>query len=329
MNVIFSLKTKKVDGQSREPHGEGAPSFWVILVIVSCVMILLVYLFAHTQKTKTVQVPETKKELKQESGIKGPVKKATPKSAAEHKLISANCVLAEEHLKYDRPVQAKDVALKVLAAGIGEDDPLWGRAVAVINKVSSLVISTDLPGPEKESYVVQKGDSLLKIASDSNTTLDLLVKCNGLNEPNPVIRPGKTIKIFKGNWKVEVSKKRFKLYVYNGENLFKVYNIGIGKPEKTPAGTFEIDVKKKEPVWAKDGKQVAYGSKENILGTRWMSLKASSEPNPASKGYGIHGTWVPGEIGKESGVGGIRLNNDDINELYMIVPLHTTVVIGD
>ena len=88
-------------------------------------------------------------------------------------------------------------------------------------------------------------------------------------------------------------------------------------------------MKKKEPAWTKDGKQVAYGSKENILGTRWMSLKASSEPNPASKGYGIHGTWVPGEIGKENSAGGIRLNNDDINELYMIVPLHTTVVIGD
>jgi lipoprotein-anchoring transpeptidase ErfK/SrfK len=249
---------------------------------------------------------------------------------AENKIISGNCALAEEHLKYDRPVQAKEAALKVLAAGTDEDDPMWGRAVAVLNKVNTIVISTDLPSPEKESYVIQKGDSLTKIASDFNTTLDLVMKSNGLNPSNPVIRPGKTLKIFKGNWKVKVSKKRFKLYLYNAEKLFKVYSIGIGKRERTPTGTFEIDVKKKEPVWSKDGKQIPYGSKDNILGTRWMSLKsAASAPNPEFKGYGIHGTWDSGDIGRANNVGCIRLNNDDIDELFMIIPLHTTVIIED
>lgn len=329
MNTIYGLKGKKGDDKNRDTDGGNVPSFWVILLIVSCVMILLLYLFAHTQKPRTAPVPETNKELKQETGTKGSGKKTFPESAAEYKIISGNCALAEEHLKYDRPVQAKEAALKVVAAGIGEDDPLWGRAVAVLNKVNSLVISTDLPSPEKESYVIQKGDSLGKIASDSNMTLDLLVKCNGLDPSNPVIRPGKTIKVVKGKWRVEVSKKRFKLYLYNAENLFKVYNIGIGRLEKTPSGTFEIDVKKKEPAWSKDGKQIPYGSKENILGTRWLSLKSASEPNPALKGYGIHGTWSPDELGKESSVGSIRMNNDDINELYMIVPLHTTFIIGD
>ena len=328
MNIIYGLKGKKGDNQNRDMDG-GGPSFWIILLIVSCVMILLLYLFAHTQKPGTVTVPETKKELKQEAGTKGSGKKTSTKSAAENKIISGNCTLAEEHLKYDRPAQAKEAALKVLAAGIDEDDPIWVRAVAVLNKVNSLVISTDIPSPEKESYVIQKGDSLTKIASDSNTTLDLLMKSNELNPSNPVLRPGKTLKIFKGNWKVEVSKKRFKLYLYNAENLFKVYSIGIGKREKTPAGTFEIDVKKREPVWSKDGKQIPYGSKDNILGTRWMSLKPASVANPGLKGFGIHGTWESGDIGRENSVGCIRLNNDDINELYMIVPLHTTVIIGD
>lgn len=321
MSAIYSLKGKKGDDQNRDMDGGNGPSFWVILLIVSCVMIFMLCLFFYMNKTKDSRIPET--------AHKSSAKKTSPKGAAEYKVVSGNCALAEEHLKYDRPVQAKEAALKVLAGGIDEGDQLWGRAVAVLNKVSSLVISTDIPGPEKETYAIQKGDSLTKIASDTNTTLDLLVKCNGLNPSNPVIRPGKTLKVFKGNWKVAVSKTRFKLYLYNGENLFKVYNIGIGKRDKTPAGTFEIDVKKKEPVWSKDGKQIPYGSKENILGTRWMSLKPASEPNAGLKGYGIHGTWEPGDIGKENNAGCIRLDNDDIIELYMIVPLHTTVIIGD
>ena len=301
--------------------GGNGPSFWVILLIVSSVMILMLCLFFYINKTKDSRIPET--------ADKSSVKKTSPKTAAEYKIISANCAFAEEHLKYDRPLQAKEAALKVLAAGIGKDEPLWARAVSVLNKVNSLVVSTDISSPEKESYVVQKGDTLLKIATDLNTTLELLVKSNGLDPANPAIRPGKAIKVFKGNWKLEVSKKRFKLYLYNGETLFKVYNIGVGKKEKTPAGSFEVDAKKKEPVWSKDGKQIPFGSKENILGTRWMSLKSGSETNAGLKGYGIHGTWEPSEIGKENAAGSIRLNNDDINELYMIVPLHTTVIIGD
>jgi len=329
VSAIYSFKSRKGDDQNRDSDGGTGPSFWVILLIVSGVMILMLSLFFYMNKAKTVTVQESGKSLRMGTGTRGTVRKSSPKSASEYKLISANCALAEEHLKYDRPVQAKEAALKVLAAGIDEGDLLWGKAVAVLNKVNSLVISTDLPDPEKESYVVQKGDSLAKIASDSNATLDLLVKCNGLNPANPVIRPGKTIKVFKGNWKLEVSKKRFKLYLYNGENLFKVYNIGLGTREKTPAGIFEIDAKKKEPVWSKDGKQIPYGSKENILGTRWMSLKPASEPAGGLKSYGIHGTWAPADIGRENNVGCIRLDNDDINELYMIVPLHTTVIIGD
>ncbi len=329
MSVIYSFKAKKSDERNRDADAGNGPSFWVILLIVSGVMILMLSLFFYMNKAKTVPVPEPEKGLKSETGTRGTARKPSPKSAAEYKLVSANCALAEEHLKYDRPAQAKEAALKVLAAGIDEGDLLWGKAAAVLNKVNSLVISTDLPDPEKESYVVQKGDSLAKIASDSNTTIDLLVKCNGMSTTNPVIRPGKTIKVFKGNWKLEVSKKRFKLYVYKGEILFKVYNIGLGTREKTPAGSFEVDVKKKEPVWSKDGKQIPYGSKENILGTRWMSLKPASEPVAGLKSYGIHGTWAPADIGKENNVGCIMLDNDDINELYMIVPLHTTVIIGD
>jgi LysM repeat protein len=323
MSTVNSFKGIKGGNQNRDMDGGNGSSFWIILLIVSCVMILLVYLFVQAQNPGTAPKPDTK------TVNKGSSKMTYPKSPAEYKIISDNCKLAEEHLKYDRPVRAKEAALKVLAAGINEDDPLWSRAVAVLNKVNSLVISTDLPAPGKESYVIQKGDSLIKIASNSNMTLDLLMKCNGLDASNSVIRPGKTIKVFKGNWKVFVSKKHFKLYLYSGENLFKVYNIGIGKREKTPVGTFEIDVKRKEPAWSMDGKKIPYGAKENILGTRWMSLKPVSVSDSTLKGYGIHGTWASDEIGKENNVGCIRLDNDDINELFMIVPSHTKVIIED
>ena len=71
---------------------------------------------------------------------------------------------------------------------------------------------------------------------------------------------------------------------------------------------------------------VPFGDKENILGTRWMSLTATGETPPA-RGYGIHGTWEPATLGKQSSAGCIRMRNSDVEELFMLVPEGTPVTI--
>lgn len=66
---------------------------------------------------------------------------------------------------------------------------------------------------------------------------------------------------------------------------------------------------------------VPFGDPKNILGSRWMGI---SHP-----GYGIHGTTEPGSIGKNVTAGCVRLKNEDVEELYSIVPEGTEVVIVD
>ena len=46
-------------------------------------------------------------------------------------------------------------------------------------------------------------------------------------------------------------------------------------------------------------------------------------------GYGIHGTWDTNSIGKQATAGCIRLLNDDVAELYLILPIGTIVAIRD
>jgi lipoprotein-anchoring transpeptidase ErfK/SrfK len=45
--------------------------------------------------------------------------------------------------------------------------------------------------------------------------------------------------------------------------------------------------------------------------------------------YGIHGTWETNSIGKQSSAGCIRLLNDDVAELFLLLPLGTSVTIHD
>jgi len=46
-------------------------------------------------------------------------------------------------------------------------------------------------------------------------------------------------------------------------------------------------------------------------------------------GYGIHGTWEPDTIGRQSSAGCIRLLNDDVAELFVMLPVDTPVIIHD
>jgi lipoprotein-anchoring transpeptidase ErfK/SrfK len=104
----------------------------------------------------------------------------------------------------------------------------------------------------------------------------------------------------------------------NGEVL-KVYSVGTGVEGSTPVGDFKIVNKLENPPWHHDGKVVPFGDPENILGTRWMGFDL--------KGYGIHGTSDPGSVGSQSSAGCVRLRNEEVEELYKIVPVGTMVTV--
>lgn len=236
---------------------------------------------------------------------------------------------AELELKRDQLIKARDLALKAIEAGMKEDNTGWDRAAEIITKANTSLMTSELTSPEKQLYEVKKGDSLLKIAISFNTTIEAVQKSNKLDEADSNIHFGQTLHIYKGDWKIKISKSRYKLSVYDGNKLFAVFGIGIGKQNRTPVGAFKISVKQREPDWYSKGKKYPFGSPENILGTRWMALKAQEGTNTSITGFGIHGTTEPDSIGKSTSNGCIRLKNEDVDMLFMITPQGTEVVIED
>lgn len=179
--------------------------------------------------------------------------------------------------------------------------------------------------PEKIEYIVQSGDTLDQLAKRHGTTIELIKKCNSLQ--GKMIHPGDRLLIFNAKLAMVISKGKNDLLLKANDRFFKRYPVGSGKFGTTPAGTFLVSDKIAEPPWWRpDGKMIPFGDKENVLGTRWMSLTATG-PTPKVRGYGIHGTWEPETIGKQASAGCVRLLNPDVEELYTIVPLGTPVTI--
>jgi lipoprotein-anchoring transpeptidase ErfK/SrfK len=93
--------------------------------------------------------------------------------------------------------------------------------------------------------------------------------------------------------------------------VVKVYQIAVGKQATpSPTGKFHIVSRVQRPTYYHAGKVVGPGPR-NPVGTRWMGL--------GYLGYGIHGTNVPGSIGKAASHGCIRMRNRDVEELFELV----------
>jgi lipoprotein-anchoring transpeptidase ErfK/SrfK len=194
---------------------------------------------------------------------------------------------------------------------------------AFLSDLAMPLLASQRPMPEKVEYVVQRGDYLGKLAATFNTPVALIAKANNIQ--GAIIRIGENIRLIDGNnhiFAVQVSKSRNDVLVTLDGKFFKRYRAATGRDSKTPVGTFKISDKIAHPAWHKPGgPPIPYGHPDNLLGTHWLAIDLP--------GYGLHGTWEPDSIGGQTSDGCIRLLNDDIEELYTILPKGTLVTITE
>jgi len=122
------------------------------------------------------------------------------------------------------------------------------------------------------------------------------------------LRPDEVFPVPEEGYSIEVDLERKILTLKQFSEIIKTYPVAVGQPATpTPVGEWQIIQKTRNPG--------------GPFGTRWMRI------NVPWGGYGIHGTDAPESIGTAASRGCIRMNNEDVNELYDIVPLGTPVKI--
>lgn len=173
--------------------------------------------------------------------------------------------------------------------------------------------------PDSMAYTVKPGDSLYVIARKNHTTVELIKKINKLKGER--IYPKMKLKIHTAPFSIKVDKSKNTLVLYSQDVPVKKYLVATGKKNSTPVGEFKITDKLVNPTWFKTGAVFPPGSPKNALGTRWMGFD-----KPA---YGIHGTIEPESIGTQASEGCIRMRNEEVEELYGLVPVGTKVTIQD
>ncbi|HLF67667.1 MAG TPA: L,D-transpeptidase family protein, partial [Gammaproteobacteria bacterium] len=131
---------------------------------------------------------------------------------------------------------------------------------------------------------------------------------------------------------IVVNLPELRLFYYGpGSNQVSVYPIGIGRAGwPTPVATAQVTAKAKDPVWTvpksilaeheelgKPIPPVVMPGKDNPLGNYALRMTLS--------GYLIHGTNSSIGVGRRVTHGCIRLFPDDIEALFHMVPVGTSV----
>ena len=168
-------------------------------------------------------------------------------------------------------------------------------------------------------YVVKPNDVLIKIAKKFKTTVNLIKRANNLN--SDIIRLGQVLKISNCEFSIVVDKSQNLLFLKRAGDVIKTYTVSTGKNNSTPLGNFKIVNKLENPTWYKTGAIIEPNDPDNLLGSRWMGFDLDS--------YGIHGTNKPEELGQQITLGCVRMNNEDVEELFDIVPVGTEALIVD
>lgn len=127
---------------------------------------------------------------------------------------------------------------------------------------------------------------------------------------------------------IVIRLSELKLYLYEGIKLDRTYPVAAGQPAyPTPQGNWKIVAKAENPTWVNPDPE-GWGAElpkvigpgpGNPLGTHAMYLDAP--------GIRIHGTYASSSIGTFASHGCVRMQLDDVDELFSIVPVGTPVYV--
>ena len=194
-----------------------------------------------------------------------------------------------------------------------------------LGDIGMQLLLTPRPMPEKTEHVVSDSETVSRIARQYGVTSEWLMKANDIRHPGRLQPAQRLLVLNKPVFSIAVDLRANELRLFLNGKFLKRYGIGAGRRGESPIGTYVIRSRQDRPTWwHPDGRTIPYGHRDNILGTRWMSLQATGT-TVVAKGYGIHGTWGDDDVARTATAGGIRMRNVDIEELYLIVPEGTVV----
>ena len=222
------------------------------------------------------------------------------------------------------------------------------EAKRIIGEINMDMLFSVGQNPLKKDYIVQPGDSLGLIARKQNTTIECILRANGLQ--SGMLQPGDHLMVFPLDFELVVDVSAKTVTLLRNQRFFREY---LALDVKLPHGAkvpFETKISDKA-AWVK-GKRVSSLSAEFISADKWLvgeksNFNIRSLPKakpvdavqvapPEAKGKSSSKGKAKGEVAAGSSVDeddvdvtasipvtGVFLPREDIEELFTIIRTQT------
>jgi lipoprotein-anchoring transpeptidase ErfK/SrfK len=255
---------------------------------------------------------------------------------ANGSVVSAQIAQAMELLNQPTPkiIEARDRLNELLPLAQGQELLfIKGKLAELSDKwlFGKLVYSED---KLTSSYKVAPGDMLSTIGKRHNVPYEILMQINNMAKPE-ALQSGVAIKVINGPFHARVYRSTFTMDLYLQNTYVKSFSVGLGKQGmETPTGRWRAKEGGKliQPIWTDPvtGKTYHPEDPDYPLGSRWIALEGIEGNAVGKKGFAIHGTKNPEQIGTPGSQGCIRLHNGDAILVYnLMVPGQSLVDVVD
>jgi LysM repeat protein len=188
--------------------------------------------------------------------------------------------------------------------------PKVAEAKAALGRINTGLVFSPTPSPEKLTYSVSKGDSLVKIASKFKSNAELIFRANNMETIN--LKIGQRLVIPQLEISLVVDRKAGTVTLFNKGQFFKEYQT---LALKTPGVSASAQTKVADKIALRGSNRVAFGDKNYSGSERWVML--------GSAGLVIRS--LP--EGAEAPPPGIIVAQPDIEEIFLLVSRGSPVTI--
>lgn len=239
---------------------------------------------------------------------------------------------AAEALDRGAPAEAARLLSRLLLAHVdaGRDDRVaLARWTALLNQAQAQHRWNPKGGWPSLDLKVQSGDTLIGIRKrclDAQPGLLLctgqIVRANRLASSS-AIRPDDGLRVPTERASMRVDLSAMWAFYCFGDEVAAAWEVGVGREgSDTRPGIYTVGAKQERPMWSPVGREpVPFGDPQNPLGTRWLAWYQDGR----ASSLGFHGTNDPTSVGKRVSEGCIRMRNEDVEQLFEILPLHAEV----
>ena len=163
------------------------------------------------------------------------------------------------------------------------------EAKDLLGEVNMDILLSSYPSPEKQEYIVKRGDVLARVANKTKSTPELIMRTNNLN--STMLRIGERLLISHPDFSLFIQRKAKLVVLLDHGAFFKRYHVLEVKLPRS-ARTENCNARRRSDGVEGLANASGSGTKEYVGSTRWIRLAAAGLYALLDAGSGASGGCV-------------------------------------